>query len=31
MCLFLMPVINSYFGKFGAGMMILQAAKTGFF
>jgi hypothetical protein len=30
MCLFLMPVINSCFGKSGAGMLILQVAKTGF-
>jgi hypothetical protein len=27
----LISVFNSRFGKFGVGMMILQAAKTGFF
>ena len=26
-----MSVFNSHLGKFGVGMMILQAAKTGFF
>jgi hypothetical protein len=26
-----MSAFNARFGKFGVGMMILQAAKTGFF
>jgi hypothetical protein len=30
MCSFFDVGINARFGKFGVGMMILQAAKTGF-